>query len=161
MDGTMIYYQIALSQLDEQEERNRATEAKMSGLIGVAAMLVGIAVIVLKDFSNAPPATLSGPTLWLAGAIAVTFVVVLGFGVDVLRPRKWRRDPDLKKFAKYLQEYEDTTKWDEWAGDQARNAVEANEELLNGKLTSVTRAIVALAVLVLLLVALTVVTRGA
>ena len=153
MQKTELYYQVALSQMEEQEQRNQAIDLKMSGLITLSVTLVGVAAIVLKDFSqNQSIANWSTNPVALVGL--ALFLFVMTCGAWVLSPRSgWRRDPDLKRFREHLPDYGDEV-FVKWAGDQLGNAVEANEPKLNNKFKWLGYAIWALAVQVVCLIVL-------
>ena len=63
MDKFELYYQMAQAQLQDQADRNREVEYKATGILGLAVTLMGISVIVIKDFSGSPDQSLfSGPS---------------------------------------------------------------------------------------------------
>ena len=157
MDKAELYYQVAHSHLQEQDQRNRDFDMKAIGVIGVSATLAGIAAIVLKDFSGAST-DLSTLPIALTIFVGITFLAAFCFGLNTVRPGKWRRDPNLNDFASHLPDYADDVLI-EWAGDQFRNAVEKNDAALKMKATSVLCAIIALFFLAAALIALAVSVR--
>ena len=159
MDKDDVFYEVARSQLEEQEQRRIATDSKAMRLVGLAVAFVGVAVIVLKDFSNN-----SGPlscwSIGLAAAICVVALVIVGLVLWVLKPGTWARDPKLSDFLDAIRDPQYASyNFTEWAGRQFANAVEKNEKVLNMKLGLVKCSLGGLALLSLLLVSLVVTTR--
>ena len=158
MNRQELYYQVAHSQKAEQEQRNRQLEIKATWTLGFASTLVGVAVIVLKDFSGSGDLSFDTPTLLVLVGFVLAFLSIVVSALNVIRIRTWRHDPILADFAKVLYDYEEDG-LTEWAGDQFKNAVEANEGLLTAKAKSVTWSLGSLAALVLFLGALSITIR--
>ncbi len=151
-----IYYQVAHSQLQEQHQRNRALDTKAARTLGLAAALGGVGSVVLKDFTGTALPGMSTWTLVAAVLLILSFAATCAFALYAMKPRDWRGDPDLGSFASHLPNYKDHLLV-EWAGDQIKNAVIANEGALGDKSQSVERALLTLTALVaaLLLISLT------
>lgn len=146
---------MSFSQLKEQRESQRGIDQKVSGLIGISATLVGVAAIVLKDFSGSPEG-LSWVSALLASVIALTFLAEVYWGYQIMKPREFRHDPDLEKFSEYLGgDYADDA-FVGWMGDQLRNSVSYNDKMLKAKVEDLHRALWTMGLLVALTVALTV-----
>ena len=56
-----LYYQIALSKMEEQEQRRRSFDTRASGISAVAVALTGVAMLALRDFD--PDLSNRGSTL--------------------------------------------------------------------------------------------------
>ena len=153
MERNELYYRVAQSHLLDQDERNRQLEFKASGVIGLAVALAGVAVVVIKDFSQSPDSPSVG-AVTVAAAFVITFVFSVALAVRASRVYTWRRDPDLRSFAQHLSDDYDDSKLVEWVGDQFANSVEHNENLIERKADTMNKAIVALMIQVALLAAL-------
>ena len=140
-----LYYQVAHSHLQEQDQRAQSLEVRASGAMGLGVALLGLVALIINTAFE--PGALVSPGLAIMVACLVAFLSVVGFGFTALRPGGgWRRDPDLKRFESYLPHYEDDTLV-KWAGDQFREAVDANEGTLQAKAASVHKVFVSLGLL--------------
>ena len=155
-NNNKLFHDAALSQLEEQEQRRRATDTKAIRLGGMTVALVSVTAILLKDFSGTPQ-TLSHLSICLVVLIGIASLGVFACILWVLMPQEWFRDPDLRDFLSALRdpEYKDRD-LTQWAGRQFANAVEKNEKALNDKIGRVKFALGGLTALSLLLVALAV-----
>ena len=140
-----LYYQVAHSHLSEQDGRNQLIEQKASGALALSSALVGIAAIVIKDFSGTSSVPLTGITLFFGTFMAVAFVATAGLSFRTLWIRSWQRTPDLKAFSEHLSNpiYEDEGMV-EWVGDEFARSVEHNDRILNTKVDALRGAMIAL-----------------
>ena len=125
MEKTELYYQVAHTHLVEQDHRNSQLESKATSILVIAATLVGVAAIVLKDFS-ASASDLSRTDLGFAAAVLLSFFVTVGFAIAALRVRTFDRRPVLGTFATHLSGDYESTKLVEWVGDEFAHSVEHN-----------------------------------
>ena len=131
MNKINLYYEVAHSQLQEQDRRNGEFGGKAVGIMGVSASLLGINALVLR--LSAPGAQgLSAIEIGVGVALLLSFLATFTLCLSVVRTRSWLRSPRLKDFAHHLRDYEDEA-LTEWIGDQYRRSVEHNEGILSRK----------------------------
>ena len=144
MDSVELYYQVAQSHLLEQDQRNRDLELKATGTSGVGIALVGLAALVMADFSGVSANKLSALTFVLAGALGVTFLVAFYYSLRTLWVRDdWDRRPMPRELAGHLSNYPEK-ELVEWVADGITCAHEINERVLITKANAVKRAMLAL-----------------
>ena len=153
MNKIELYYQTALSQIEEQEHRRRAIDSKGASLMGITVTLAGVAVILLKNFSGRADETLGNLSIGIASAIALIAVASLLNTLRILKPREWHRRPDLSDMSRHVHnhQYDDTIMMD-WMGDELRESISHNEKILNEKVNAVNFIVKLLAALTALLV---------
>ena len=91
-----LYYQIASSRMEEQEQRRRSFDTRTSGISAVAVALTGVAMLALRDF-DPDLSIVSFVIMALVVLIAVSLLAVLTYGVRVLSPSDWSRAPKLNQ----------------------------------------------------------------
>lgn len=154
MQKEELYYQVAHSHLQEQDQRAHSLELRASGAMALGVALLGLTALVVNT-SFTGKDVLAAPTLGIAAACGLAFIAVLACGISAQRPSGWRRDPDLAKFKEYLPQYADDILV-EWAGDQFQAAVVENEKTLTTKAMFVGYTFLAVVVLVICVFALTI-----
>ena len=127
-----LYYHVAYAHLQEQEQRNRDFDLKAAGCLGIATTITGMGAILLNGFLNSSGREMATLSLVFIALSALVYICTLGCGLLVMKLRDWRLDPDLSKFAAHLPNYDDDA-FVEWAGDQFKNAAEANSKVLARK----------------------------
>ena len=148
MEQTELYYQLAQSNLQDQDQRNRELELKATAILGVTSTLVGIGVLVLKTLSGVDGEGLSQtPVILFMSVLGAGFLIVFFGTVNALRPRDWRRDPELADIEQDLTAYEPHV-LEKWVGDQVQNNVNRNEPIVDSKVQSLLFAITGLGVVV-------------
>ena len=155
MQKTEVYYQIAHSQLQQQYDDIRTMDTKAAGILALAAALGGVAALVLKSFSSDPKLEMSLATVAASICFCVFFILTCAFALLVLKTGSRRSDPDLEKFSSLLP-YSSDKAMGEWAGDQLRNAVTANEDRLARKARWMNSGLLFICLLVLGLIALSI-----
>ena len=127
-----LYYQVAHAHLQEQGQRNRDFDLKVAGCLGIATTITGMSAILLNGFLNSSSREITTLSLVFIVLSALVYICTLSCALQAMKPRKWRFDPDLSKFAAYLPGYEDEA-FVQWAGDQFKNAAEFNSKILARK----------------------------
>ena len=147
-----LYLKMAVSQLDEQERRNRDIDVKMSGLTTLSAALVAVEALVFKEAPFEKLDYLTYAALISVAVHAGAFLGVILCGFFVVKSRKWYYDPKLE----YLDENLDKYSGDGltlWVGGLLAESVDWNEDNLVQKFSHLKRSIWILAVQVLALLA--------
>ena len=153
MNGSELYYQTAYGHLRDQDRRNSELEGKAVGLLGITSFLTGIGAILLKDFSNDPGRGLTEATYGAIAVLALSFLGILLFTLNVLRPCKWSRKPQLGTLAQHVAAQEaDVTAV--WVGNEINWSVEHNEPIVHAKVIQIKYAIWGIGILVLALITL-------
>ncbi len=127
-----LYYRVAHAHRQEQDHRNRDFDLKAAGCLGIATTITGMGAILLNGFLNNSNMEMTTLSLVFIALSALVYICTLGCGLLAMRPREWRFDPDLSKFAAYLPDYDDEA-FVEWAGDQFKNSAESNSKILARK----------------------------
>ena len=148
MEKEELYYQLALHQLEEQSRRNREIQTKATGLLGLSATLVAVAVFTLR----LTPDVAWWPFLALA-LVGVGFAAVSGFCISILRAREWRGYPNLDDYTTIMETY-DVLGMIEAAGDSMHESYKYNDRVITRKADNFNRAIAALGFQVVMLMAL-------
>ena len=147
MDKSKFEYQIALSQLEEQERHKRVLEIKAVAILGLASTLLGHLLLSAGD-DVGTSSSLCGWTIvaWVlgAGAYAVTIIAA----VRVFSFGKWARSPDLAKLRNNLDGHE-LDKVFRSLADDMRQDIEDNEKRLDNDRFCVSWALFALPIQVL------------
>lgn len=147
-----LYYRHGLAQLSEQYQRGRGLDARAGTVAAVASALVGVAAIVLKDFTG--PTAPGKVSIIVASMIALSFLGSMGYCLRAISPRKaWYFDPPLDEFVEGFDKYPKTNPT-RWTGNQIRNSVRKNELAINHKAKALSRAVTCLIVMGMLTVAL-------
>lgn len=156
MQKTELYYQVAHSHLQEQEQRAHSLDVRAAGSMALAVAILGVAALIINSLDSLDQ-WLYCPALILGIIGGCAFFGVLVFGHLVQRPGLWRRDPDLEQFESFLAAYDDLTLV-QWVGNQFKKATEANERTLNNKARSLNSAYISLIILSLTVLALAIIT---
>ena len=154
MDKYELYYQVAQSQLLEQDRRWQAIEVKARSFLTISIALLGAAGLIIANFSSGA----SGLDIysWCAGILMMTaFCCSVGFSIGALYIRNWNISPDLEELQKHVSssEYEDT-QIIEWTADAMTQACIENDEILENKATMARYALISLSLEVIFLVGL-------
>ena len=154
MDKNELYYRVAHSRLLDQEQRYGASDIKITGIASLSVVLVGISPLFLEDFFDAIATKDVSWVSWVFVALfALSAILVMYSTFRVLKPRKWRRNPNLPTLAGHLSDYDDNV-LSKWVGDEMSRAVYKNESVLESKSSGVTWALAGVLGLVVSLVAL-------
>lgn len=159
MDRYELYYQVAQSQLLEQDRRWQAVEVKARSFLTISIALLGAASLIVANFSGG----VSGLNVfsWCVGILVITAICCsVGFSIGALYIRNWNISPDLEELQKHVSslEYEDAQVI-EWTADAMTQAYIQNDEILENKATMARYALIALSLKVIFLVGL-VITMG-
>ena len=155
-----LYYQIAKSALDDQDQRNRELQGKATHLASLSILLLSLGVIVLKDFSGTGMVALSAISwVFLAKALGL-FICTVVSAIQVLKPDDWVRNPAVKDFAPYIDDtaYADSRML-KWAADETDKSVQKNERLINRKAAWLRVGFVSASLLVVMIGVLAVLVR--
>ncbi len=159
MDKFELYYQVAFSHLLEQDQRNRDLEIKASGTLGVGVAIVGLAALVIADFSTSSSLRLSAYTFLSLAALGIMFVGVFVCTIYTLWVRSgWDRRPDPEELAENLSKFNDN-ELAEWVGDGISKAYKINEKNLVGKANAIRLGMTALSAETVFLALLAITTR--
>ena len=147
MTGVEALYDIARAQTEEQGRRRQHLNTIASGLLAFAGAMVAVTIVLAKDVRGDPEA--------LVVSVVFAFLLTAGCVFNVLRPRRWARQPPLPLMLQHVinAEFED----DElitWAARQMSTAITNNEVLLGQKSGWLLNAYVSVGVQVTLLGAL-------
>ena len=127
-----LYYQIALSQYQEQHRRSAGFDSRAVGVMGIAATLGGITAVILKDFSG--PSPLAWWSIAIALAVAGVLLGAVRSALKALSPRKWSISPDPIELASHLHSPDYQAKGlTEWVGDELAQSITYNEAVLVAK----------------------------
>ncbi len=155
MRKTELYYQVAYSHLQDQDNRNSGLEGKATVLTSVAVLLMSIGAILLKDFSDAPDRGLPMASIALITMGVMAFLWTMFATFNALRPRDWRRDPELPELAEHVSNPEKSDGFLEgWVCKGISNSIDHNEKFVLEKSDWVTCAIYGVTALVLAVVGL-------
>ena len=153
MDESELYYQVALSKMEEQEQRKRSFDTRASALTAAAVALTGVAMLALQDFD--PDLSVVS---FVVGALVVLFVVsllvLLISGVRVVSPGDWSRAPTLNQDVVNRHRGYSTCQLVMWAAREYWTNIAENEPRLERRaacLKRQTNCAIALLVLVLVL----------
>lgn len=140
MDRHQLYYEVAFRTAEDDNRTYRDFQTKAASLLGIAAALVGVAMIILKDFSGgtSSPISLSGIEIGMVVAVSLTFIAVGVISIYVLWPKTWHSDPHIENYSTHVKDtgYEDDVLVD-WTADQYRNAVQKNRDRLGRTATMI------------------------
>jgi len=142
MDKSVLFYQVAAAQSNEQDERRRHFDTVSAGILGLSGALVSFLVLSSAD--------------WVYWSIVPFAFALTGFGgvatatTASLWLRKWHLQPPLSDLYQHAEsgqyEVEDLVIW---TGKQIMSAVEHNEKPLRTKALWLRVAYVSLTVEVL------------
>ena len=152
MSKARFYYQVALSQSQEQHRRSAGFDGRAVALTAVSATLAGVGAVMLKDFLAGPAPI---PAVALTALLAAALLGAVLFAISGLRPRGWAVNPDPADLAGHLRSHGEE-ELAEWVGDEITQAVTHNEHVLVLKGKAVRRASWCLAAMAVLVIALAV-----
>ena len=146
-----LYYRIAHSQLQEQDQRIRDFDFKAAGVLGLAFTLAGIAAVILKDFTGDDPKEI---TCWTVAAVIIfsgAFFSCVLCALLALRQRDWYGEPKLVDLAKKVENCDDAAVFT-WTGDWIKCSVDGNQPTFDTKSGWLGRSLRALGALICALV---------
>lgn len=126
MDKYDLYYQVAHSQVVEQDARNQQLEFKASASIGLSATLIGLAGFTINTWNNW--------SILLAIFMLMAFLVAAIAAILILWVRNFYISPKLPEFSKHLTEgvFNDP-QLTEWTADAYSVSIDLNEAALDKK----------------------------
>ena len=160
MDKYELYYQVAKSARDDQDQRNRELQGKAVHLGSLSILLLSLGVIVLKDFSGNGMVVLSTVSwVFLVKALGLFALTMLSVTM-VLKPDDWVRNPGLKHMVSWI---DDDTYGDKaslkWVADAIDESVQRNEPTVNRKAWWLSAGFISASLLVVTIVVLAVTVR--
>ncbi|MCH8310616.1 MAG: hypothetical protein IIB17_09010, partial [Chloroflexi bacterium] len=101
MTGVEALYDIARAQTEEQSRRRQHLNTIASGLLAFAGAMVAVTIVLAKDVRGDPEA--------LVVSVVFAFLLTAGCVFNVLRPRRWARQPPLPLMLQHVinAEFED------------------------------------------------------
>ena len=133
MDKLKLYYQYALSKIQEQNERKQSLEVKARNSIGLSIALLGVAGLMVSNFAT-DMVSKSDFAWTIIGLIIVLFLFSIAFSIRTLYVYEWHINPDVKELQQNIQNSDYTTDdLLEWAADGMLSAYNANELTLRDK----------------------------
>ena len=132
MNDCDLFYSIAQSARAEQVRYNKELELRAVGTLGIAATMVVVAALVMKD---SPVEGLSGlPTVccFFAGELGLSFCLTAFFSIWTLWPRHWERRPEPTDLARHLR-LEVRAGLVEWAAESVIKSLDANKKIIHEK----------------------------
>ena len=132
MNRDDLYYHVTTEKLKDQALRQRAVDAKLSGLIGVAVALAGVAALILRDASTT--FIESCHILYLSGGIAGLFLGSVITSLKALLPYRGLRNPNLDTLQSHVQDVsKNDSELTQWVGDELKKTIRSGEEVVTSK----------------------------
>lgn len=140
MDRYELYYNYAHSQIQEQNERIKAIQARVMNLMALNVALLGVFGLILPNitFGLSFPQILS---LSSAMVIVVASVVSIFYSLKTLYLSRWHISPSLDDLQRNIQNMEHTTEQlVEWTVEGMAEAYRLNAEILDEEGRYLTKA---------------------
>ena len=154
MNRFELYYNYALSQIQEQDARRQSTEGKARFLLTLSIALIGVAGLVTANFGGGEITWDS--VQWIFAILsAIAFICSLGLSLLILRAREWHISPHPKELQTYVQndEFADTELL-EWTADGMTASYIFNDLILKDKARKLWMAMTAVVIEVAFLLGL-------
>ena len=133
MNRYELYYQYALSKIQEQNERKQSLEVKARNSIGLSIALLGVAGLMVSNFAS-DMVSKSDFSWTIIGLIIVFFLSSIAFSMRTLYVYEWHINPDPNELQQTVQNSDYTTEdLLEWAAEGMISAYNTNESTLKGK----------------------------
>lgn len=124
MNKYELYYQVAYSQLLEQDDRNRHIDLRATGILGFSGTLLGLALLTIDDWTRY--------SLFVAPFMFLAFLSCAVLCIGVVKVRNWKRNPELPVMYYHLATHEDID-MAAWAGNEISRAYDINEKIIRDK----------------------------
>ena len=133
MDRFELYYQYALSKIQEQNERKQSLEVKARNSIGLSIALLGVAGLMVSSFAT--DSVNKSDFAWtVIGLIIALFLLSVAFSIRTLYVYEWYINPAPQTFQENIQNRDYTEEGIlEWAADDMLSAYSLNELTLQDK----------------------------
>ncbi len=133
MNRFELYYQYALSKIQEQNERKHSLEVKARNSIGLSIALLGVAGLIVSNFATGL-VDKSDFSWTIIGLILIFFLLSMALSLRTLYVYEWHINPDPNKLQQNIQNPNYTTEGLlEWAADGMLSAYNTNELTLQDK----------------------------
>ena len=153
-----LYYQIALSKMEDQEQRKRSFDTRASAISAAAIALTGVAMLALQEF-DPDLSVVSFVVVALVVLFVVSLLVLLISGMRVLSPGDWSRAPKLNQGVVEKGHGYSTCQLVMWAAEEYWTNVAENEPGLERRADCLKRQTSCAIVLLVLTLILAVVAR--
>ena len=131
MDRQTLYYEVTRERLQSQESLSAEFGTKAIGILGIGIAILTAGSIILR-FSD-EPLRFGEAVLWIFAILVVVFIAVVYKCVQLLRPRDWSRGPNLDTLSEYLLVDYSSEVLTDWVGDNYKDSVKENKEILRLK----------------------------
>lgn len=147
MNKHELYYQIAKSHLEDQDQRNREIQSKSIRLAQFAILTASAGIVLLQDFNGVQ----STPIAWIGIGVSLTFfaAAMIATGM-IVQIKGWIRNPSARSVAVHVKDDDITDDGlTKWTADAITDSIERNEQIIQSKSCWFNLEMLSLALLVL------------